>query len=168
MKVIVNIKIVEKPKHPKSQYIVTGIYMYDSTVFDIVDKLKPSKRGELEITDVNNAYLEKSELNYKTLELFKEEDPKFKKKDLENQPLCNEEIKNCGSYCTEKCEEEHGESFLDIFPGGRAAESLAGDIFESLGLTDFWESSKNVIMIVIAVIVIIAVIYGLSRVFGKK
>ena len=60
-------KIVEKPKKPKSNYIVTGIYMYDDKVFDIIETLKPSKRGELEITDVNNAYLEKGELTYAIL-----------------------------------------------------------------------------------------------------
>lgn len=60
-------KIVEKPKKPKSDYIVTGIYMYDNKVFDIIKTLKPSKRGELEITDVNNAYLKNGELTYNIL-----------------------------------------------------------------------------------------------------
>jgi len=59
--------IIEKPKKPKSDYIVTGIYMYDSEVFRIIKTLKPSKRGELEITDVNNYYLKKSELTYDVL-----------------------------------------------------------------------------------------------------
>ena len=52
---IVNIE--EKPKRPKSDYAVTGIYMYDATVFDKIKTLVPSGRGELEITDVNNAYI---------------------------------------------------------------------------------------------------------------
>jgi len=58
------IGIEEKPKHPKSDYIVTGIYFYDASVFEIVRTLEPSGRGELEITDVNNAYIEKGELAY--------------------------------------------------------------------------------------------------------
>ncbi len=56
--------IVEKPKNPKSTYAVTGFYMYDARVFDIIRTLKPSGRGELEITDVNNAYLAKGQLEY--------------------------------------------------------------------------------------------------------
>jgi len=62
------ISIEEKPKQPKSDYIVTGIYFYDAQVFDIIRKLKPSARGELEITDVNNAYIEKGQLEYDTLD----------------------------------------------------------------------------------------------------
>lgn len=56
--------IEEKPKNPKSHYAVSGIYMYDSSVFGIIKKLKPSKRGELEITDVNNEYNRKGQLTY--------------------------------------------------------------------------------------------------------
>lgn len=62
------IKIEEKPREPKSDYAVTGIYMYDSRVFDIIKTLKPSNRGELEITDVNNDYIQKSEMTYDVLE----------------------------------------------------------------------------------------------------
>jgi glucose-1-phosphate thymidylyltransferase len=54
--------IEEKPKAPKSRYAVTGIYMFDNDVFPIVKTLKPSGRGELEITDVNNAYVRKGTL----------------------------------------------------------------------------------------------------------
>jgi glucose-1-phosphate thymidylyltransferase len=60
--------IQEKPKKPKSNYAVTGVYMYDETVFDKVKKLVPSGRGELEITDVNNAYIEEGTMTYAYLE----------------------------------------------------------------------------------------------------
>lgn len=56
--------IEEKPKVPKSNYAVTGIYMYDSEVFEVIKTLKPSGRGELEITDVNNYYIRKNAMKY--------------------------------------------------------------------------------------------------------
>jgi glucose-1-phosphate thymidylyltransferase len=61
------VSIEEKPKNPKSNFAVTGIYMYDSKVFEIVKTLKPSGRGELEITDVNNAYIKNGTLTYDIL-----------------------------------------------------------------------------------------------------
>ena len=62
------IRIDEKPKKPASDYAVTGIYFYDCTVFDIIRTLKPSARGELEITDVNNAYIARGQLAYDILD----------------------------------------------------------------------------------------------------
>ncbi len=60
--------ILEKPQDPPSSFAVTGIYFYDADVFDICKTLKPSGRGELEITDVNNAYLKRGDLTYESLE----------------------------------------------------------------------------------------------------
>ncbi len=62
------IGIEEKPKRPKSKYAVTGIYMYDGTVFDKTRTLKPSARGELEITDVNNAYIREKTMTFSYLD----------------------------------------------------------------------------------------------------
>ena len=62
------VRIVEKPVVPKSNYAVTGVYMYDARVFDYCRDLKPSERGELEITDVNNAYIDAGDLFYDVLE----------------------------------------------------------------------------------------------------
>lgn len=59
--------IEEKPSTPKSGYCVTGIYMYDRSVFDVIRKLRPSQRGELEITDVNNIYAMEGKLRYGVL-----------------------------------------------------------------------------------------------------
>jgi len=60
--------IEEKPEKPKSNYCVTGIYMYDNQVFDVINNLKPSGRGELEITDVNNYYIKENQLHYSELD----------------------------------------------------------------------------------------------------
>jgi glucose-1-phosphate thymidylyltransferase len=62
------VRIDEKPSDPKSEYAVIGIYLYDHQVFDIIRTLKPSGRGELEITDVNNAYIERGEMTWDELE----------------------------------------------------------------------------------------------------
>ncbi|MDE2840050.1 MAG: sugar phosphate nucleotidyltransferase [Chloroflexota bacterium] len=62
--------ITEKPANPKSNLVQTGIYFYDERVFDVVSKLRPSGRGELEITDVNNSYLQAGNLEYDILEGF--------------------------------------------------------------------------------------------------
>ena len=64
------IGIEEKPKEPKSNFAVTGLYIYDSDVFDAIKTLKPSGRGELEITDVNNYYINKGMMEYGVLEGF--------------------------------------------------------------------------------------------------
>ena len=62
------VRIEEKPKHPPSNYAVIGIYMYDPEVFRIIKTLKPSGRGEMEITDVNNEYLRRGSLTYDILD----------------------------------------------------------------------------------------------------
>jgi glucose-1-phosphate thymidylyltransferase len=63
-------RIVEKPEQPPSAFAVTGIYFYDETVWDVLPTLQPSGRGELEITDVNNWYVERGEMEYDVLDGF--------------------------------------------------------------------------------------------------
>jgi glucose-1-phosphate thymidylyltransferase len=62
------VRIDEKPSSPASQFAVTGIYMYDAAVFEIIKTLKPSGRGELEITDVNNCYIQRGKMQYDILD----------------------------------------------------------------------------------------------------
>ena len=62
------IGIQEKPKNPRSEYAVTGLYMYDKTVFNKIRSLKPSRRGELEVTDLNNLYLKEKSLSWAELD----------------------------------------------------------------------------------------------------
>lgn len=63
-------RIVEKPKNPPTNLMVTGLYIYDNTVFTKIGKLKPSKRGELEVTDINNLYLKEKRLRWTLLKGF--------------------------------------------------------------------------------------------------
>lgn len=62
------IKIEEKPSNPKSKFAITGIYVYDSSVFQVIENLNPSARGEYEITDVNNFYIENNDVTYSVLD----------------------------------------------------------------------------------------------------
>ena len=62
------VRILEKPPSPPSPYAVTGIYLFDSTVFDVIRPLQPSERGELEITDVHNAYIAKGQMTWEMLD----------------------------------------------------------------------------------------------------
>jgi len=62
------VRIEEKPKEPKSDFAVIGIYFYDATVFDVIKTLVPSERGELEITDVNNYYIDRGEMTWAELD----------------------------------------------------------------------------------------------------
>ncbi|RJQ25628.1 spore coat protein [Candidatus Parcubacteria bacterium] len=62
------VSIVEKPENPKSNIVQTGIYMYDSRVFDFIKQLEPSRRGELEVTDLNNFYLKEGTLSCKVID----------------------------------------------------------------------------------------------------
>jgi glucose-1-phosphate thymidylyltransferase len=62
------VKIIEKPKDPPSDLAVTGIYFYDATVFEFIANLEPSQRGELEITDVNNMYIDRGDMRFDILD----------------------------------------------------------------------------------------------------
>jgi len=72
------IKLTEKPKKPASNFAITGLYLYDPQVFNFIKTLKPSKRGELEITDVNNCYLKKDQLSWTKLKGYWKDAGTFK------------------------------------------------------------------------------------------
>jgi len=84
------IAIEEKPKKPKSDYAIIGIYFYDALVFDIIRALKPSARGELEITDVNNVYIAKGQLAYDILEGWWTDAGTFESLDRANELVMKE------------------------------------------------------------------------------
>jgi len=82
--------IEEKPQKPKTDYAIIGIYFYDASVFDIIRALKPSARGELEITDVNNAYIAKGRLAYDILEGWWTDAGTFESLDKANELVIKE------------------------------------------------------------------------------
>lgn len=84
------INIEEKPSKPKSNYIITGIYFYDAGIFDIIKTLKPSGRGELEITDVNNAYIAKGQLEYDILDGWWTDAGTFESLEMANEFIIKE------------------------------------------------------------------------------
>jgi len=84
------INIEEKPESPKSNYIVTGIYFYDAEVFEIIKTLEPSGRGELEITDVNNAYIQRGLLAYDILDGWWTDAGTFKSLNRANELVAKE------------------------------------------------------------------------------
>ena len=84
------ISIEEKPEEPRSDYAVTGIYFYDGRVFDIIRALKPSARGELEITHVNQAYIEKGQLSYDILDGWWTDAGTFESLNRANELVCKE------------------------------------------------------------------------------
>ncbi|MBI3559127.1 NTP transferase domain-containing protein [Candidatus Gottesmanbacteria bacterium] len=79
------VTIEEKPKNPKSDFAVTGLYFYDDQVFDYIRTIKPSTRGELEITDLNNCYIKDGKMNWANLEGFWSDAGTFKSLFLANQ-----------------------------------------------------------------------------------
>lgn len=91
------LKIEEKPKHPKSEFAAIGLYIYDYQVFEFIKKLNPSDRGELEITDVNNAYLAQGQLNWHEYEGFWTDAGKFETLYLANSFWAKKKSKLAGS-----------------------------------------------------------------------
>jgi len=87
------IRIEEKPQNPKSNYAVTGLYIYDNQVFNIIKTLKPSSRGELEITDVNNYYLRKGKMRWSELKGFWSDAGTFESLFYSNQYWAEKKLK---------------------------------------------------------------------------
>jgi len=87
------IRIEEKPSRPKSNYAVSGIYFYDAKVFEIIKNLKPSARGELEVTDINNAYIEREQLEYNILKGWWSDAGTFESLNRVNKLIVEEPVK---------------------------------------------------------------------------
>ena len=117
-----------------SPLILGGVAYVDKRLKDADKKVRecamlclPSNYDDMIYGD-----LDKSELNYTTIETLQKEDPDFKKEDLKDQPFCTANIKDCGDYCKDKCEDMYDESILDIIPGGGAIRNMFEDIFDIL------------------------------------
>jgi len=100
------VSIEEKPRRPKSDYAVTGIYMYDNDVFDIIKKLKPSGRGELEITDVNNEYIRRGAITYGVLNGWWTDAGTFESLLKANNLVARKDVKKRGCKAVYKKEKE--------------------------------------------------------------
>lgn len=87
------IGIEEKPQNPKTNHAVTGLYFYDNTVFDIIRTLKPSGRGELEVTDINNNYIEKGQLEYDVIDGWWSDAGTFESLNHVNELVSRENLK---------------------------------------------------------------------------
>ena len=87
------VRIEEKPAEPKSEFAVIGIYFYDHTVFDVIRGLKPSERGELEITDVNNHYIERDEMTWSELEGWWTDAGTFESLNLASRLVAEKEVR---------------------------------------------------------------------------
>jgi glucose-1-phosphate thymidylyltransferase len=87
------IRVEEKPNNPKSDYIITGVYFYDAFVFEIIRTLRPSRRGELEISDVNNAYIDKGRLTFGILEGWWSDAGTFESLQRANELVSKEPLK---------------------------------------------------------------------------
>jgi glucose-1-phosphate thymidylyltransferase len=94
------IKIVEKPENPESDFAVTGIYFYDSRVFDIIRTCKPSSRKELEITDVNNAYVGSGQMGFVLMPGWWTDAGTHESYRLANELVLGLGIGGCGGHCT--------------------------------------------------------------------
>jgi len=88
------LSIEEKPEHPKSNIAQTGVYMYDNRVFDFINQLQPSKRGELEVTDLNNAYVKEGMLQCKFLDWWIDAGTSYDEL-LRANNLVAEKVKQC-------------------------------------------------------------------------
>ena len=131
--------IEEKPRNPKSNYAVIGIYLYDKTVFEKIRRLKPSGRGELEITDVNNFFIEEGTLTYEVLDGWWTDAGTF-----ESLLRANNLVAETGSNKTPSTREPHsgrpaGSSSMKFFVTGGAGFIGSNFIRHVLSLHEGYE-----------------------------